>query len=329
VGYETIYRGCYDECGLLGQIPIKEKEVFLPTKKAFEQFGVPITDKSVVAPEDHRKIHADWRRARWTEIARQEDVRIEVVERERYRFKDDDNEPLLGYDPGDTRISGGPAVNCIAAWHEGIQVKFDREYSTALDPFQANTYDHVDDLVRDLLADGRFVTDFRRIVDHCATDEAILAKLDQGMVLQDGYRSVLMFPRLDNVHTDLFSVNDQVARGLIKSGKLVVVDQFKTDYAHVAMYARPGSELARNAPKPSTPKKKPDRSRVVAHDDDGKAITSNDLNFESYQRPLDGMAFNLVPSFDFGGTDDDWDEQQLIEQVRERRRRRKAEAATD
>jgi hypothetical protein len=34
-----------------------------------------------------------------------------------------------------------------------------------------------------------------------------------------------------------------------------------------------------------------------------------------------------VPSFDFDGTDDDWDEQQLIEQVKERRRRLKVEAA--
>jgi hypothetical protein len=327
VGYETIYRGSYDECGLLGQIPINEKEVFLPTRKAFEQFGVAVTDKSIVAPEDHRKIHADWRRAGWTKIARQEDVRIEVVERERYRFKDDDNEPLLGYDPGDTRISGGPAVNCLAAWHEGIQVRFDREYSTALDPFQANTYDHIDDLVKDLLADGRFVTDFRRVVGHCATEEAILAKLDQGMLLQDGYRPVLMFPRVNSIHGDLISVNDQLARRLIKSKEVVVVDQFKTEYADVAMYARPGSELAKNAPKPPKPKKKQDRSRIVARDDDGDAITSNDLNFESYQRPLDGMAFNLVPSFDFDGTDDDWDEKQLIEQVKERRRRRKVEAA--
>jgi hypothetical protein len=326
VGYETIDRGYYDENGLLGQIPINEKEVFLPTRKAFEQFGVTITDKSIVAPEDHRKIHADWRRARWTKIARLEDVRIEVVQRERYHFKDDDNEPLLGYDPGDTRISGGPASNCIAAWHEGLKVEFFGEYSTALDPFQANAYDHVDDLVRDLLADGRFVTDYRRIVGHCTTQKDIIAKLDEGMILQDNDRPVLMFPRVDNIHGDLVSVNDQIARGLIKSKQVVVVDQFKTDYAYIAMYARPGSVLAKNAPAPPKPKKKRDRSRVVAHDDEGRAITSNDLNFESYQRPLDGMAFNLVPSFDFDGTDDDWDEQQLIEQVKERRRQLKVEA---
>jgi hypothetical protein len=328
VGYETIYRGSYDECGLLGQIPINEKEVFLPTRKAFEQFGVAITDKSIVAPENHRKIHADWRRAGWTKIARQQDVRINVVQREpRHWGDDDDRQPLLGFELGDTSVEGGAASNTIAAWREGVQVEFWGEYSTALDPFQANTYDHIDGLVKDLLADGRFVTDFRRVVGHCATEEAILAKLDQGMLLQDGYRPVLMFPRVNNIHADLISVNDQVARGLIKSKAVVVVDQFKTDYADVAMYARPGSELAKNAPTPPKPNKTRDRSRVVARDDDGNAITSNDLNFESYQRPLDGMAFNLVPSFDFDGTDDNWDEQQLIEQVKERRRRLKVEAA--
>lgn len=325
VGYEAIHRGCYDDCGLLAQIPINEKEVFLPTRKAFEKFGVAITNESIVAPTDHRKTHADWRRARWTKIARQEDVRIEVVKHNPRDWGDEDREPLLGYELGDTSVEGGAASNTIAAWREGGPVKFWREYSTALDPFQANEYDHIDDLVKDLLADGRFVTDFRRVVGHCATAEDIIAKLDEGMLLQDGHRPVLMFPRINNIHGDLISVDERVARTLIKANEIIIVDQFKTDYTHVYMYARPEGDLAKKAPPTPKTKRKRDRSKIVARDDDGKSITMNDLNFESYQRPLDGWSFNLLPSFDFQGSDDDWNHMQLIEQVKERRRRLKAE----
>lgn len=45
---------------------------------------------------------------------------------------------------------------------------------------------------------------------------------------------------------------------------------------------------------------------------------------ESYQKPLQGSTAGLLPPFDFDGTEDDWEQQQLIEAVRARRRATKA-----
>jgi hypothetical protein len=64
---------------------------------------------------------------------------------------------------------------------------------------------------------------------------------------------------------------------------------------------------------------KSQESPVIAHDDDGKPITEQDLVTESYQKPLQNRPANLVPSFAFEGTEDDWEQQQLIEAVRTRR----------
>jgi hypothetical protein len=62
----------------------------------------------------------------------------------------------------------------------------------------------------------------------------------------------------------------------------------------------------------------------VAHDDDGQPITEQDLVTESYQKPLQGSTASLLPPFDFDGTEEDWEQQQLIEAVRARRRAAKA-----
>ena len=62
-------------------------------------------------------------------------------------------------------------------------------------------------------------------------------------------------------------------------------------------------------------------SSVVAHNDDGQSITEQDLLTESYQKPLQGSSTaGLLPPFDFDGTEDDWEQQQLIEAVQARRR---------
>ena len=65
-------------------------------------------------------------------------------------------------------------------------------------------------------------------------------------------------------------------------------------------------------------------SSVVAHDDDGQPITEQDLVTESYRKPLRGSTASLLPPFDFDGTDEDWEQQELIEAVRARRRAAKA-----
>ena len=49
-------------------------------------------------------------------------------------------------------------------------------------------------------------------------------------------------------------------------------------------------------------------------------ITEQNLVTESYQKRLQNSPANLMPSFDFEGTEEDWEQQQLIEAVRARRR---------
>jgi hypothetical protein len=65
---------------------------------------------------------------------------------------------------------------------------------------------------------------------------------------------------------------------------------------------------------------KSQESPVIAHDDNGKPITEQDLVTESYQKPLQNSPANLMPSLAFEGTEEDWEQQQLIEAVRARRR---------
>jgi len=58
----------------------------------------------------------------------------------------------------------------------------------------------------------------------------------------------------------------------------------------------------------------------VAHGDEGKPITEQDLVAESYREPLQDSPAGLVPPFGFAGTEEDWERQQLIEAARVRRR---------
>ena len=59
---------------------------------------------------------------------------------------------------------------------------------------------------------------------------------------------------------------------------------------------------------------------AIAHDDDGEPITEQDLVTESYRKPLQNSPTNLMPSFAFEDTEEDREQQQLIEAVRARRR---------
>ena len=63
-----------------------------------------------------------------------------------------------------------------------------------------------------------------------------------------------------------------------------------------------------------------EKSAVVANDDDGHPITEQDLVLESHRRPLADNPANLIPPFEFEGDEDDWEDQQLIEAVKARRR---------
>lgn len=61
-------------------------------------------------------------------------------------------------------------------------------------------------------------------------------------------------------------------------------------------------------------------AKIVAYDDESKPITEDDLFLESHREPLVGKPLNLVPPFGISMSDDAWEQEQLIEAVRERRR---------
>ena len=63
-----------------------------------------------------------------------------------------------------------------------------------------------------------------------------------------------------------------------------------------------------------------DSEDIVAHDDNGKPITRNDLLLESYRPPVPDNPFNLIGAFDDDESDEQFEEKQLIEAVRRRRR---------
>lgn len=65
----------------------------------------------------------------------------------------------------------------------------------------------------------------------------------------------------------------------------------------------------------------PPKIDIVAYDDAGQPITRQDLRLERRRRPLDNFPFNLLAPFKNKETEKEWDERQLIEAVKERRRR--------
>lgn len=73
-----------------------------------------------------------------------------------------------------------------------------------------------------------------------------------------------------------------------------------------------------------SPPPQADRSRVLAHDDDGRPITSNDIELESYRTPLDTESLCFLPPFDYPGGEHQWEIDQLIESVKIRRQTVKA-----
>jgi hypothetical protein len=317
---EPCYRADRDR--LLGAVFIGEDEVYIPTKLAFERFNVQAMHESAIAPDDHRIQYARKRRSMGIQVAEQQEVRINrPTTRE---FWDDEGEPSMGFKIGDISIEGGCACNAIAAWRDGSGVQFWRQYSSSLDPFQENDYNEVDELVADLLKAGRFVTDYRKIVGDVKDEEEAIQSLKAGSVIEGGHNCLLMNPREDKVHGELRTLNRKVVQSLIANGTIVEIESFKTHYMRKPVYAFADSDLARRLriiTKP--PKKARDRSKILARDDDGVAITRNDIKRQSTLPHPEELPFNLLPPFDFKGSDDDWDDLQLIEAVKQRRRNEK------
>lgn len=61
-------------------------------------------------------------------------------------------------------------------------------------------------------------------------------------------------------------------------------------------------------------------SQQAGLDDEGLPITEADIDAESYRAPLGGAVLSLLPPDDFRGNDEDWEDLQLVEAVRRRRR---------
>lgn len=315
---EPCYRA--EREGLLGIVDLGEEEVYFPTEEAFSLFEIPLTPESPVAPPDHRLQYTRKRRLKGVAVAEQEEVRINRPWSPRYRVYDK-LDHLIGYAIGDISIEGGCASNTIAGWRQGEGVKFWHLHSCALDPFQENIYQELDDLVADLIKAGRFVTDYRKVVGHLDDEAEVIKALEGGEVIEGRSDHILMEPRVDKVHGDLRTVKWGIVGKLLADGVIVEIESFKTHYIRKPVYAHVASELGqrlRIVAKPRKPKR--DRSKVLAYDDSGVPITRNDIKRESNLPLPEGMPINLLPPFDFKGTEDEWDVLQTIEAVKYRRK---------
>jgi hypothetical protein len=313
---EACYRARNE--GLLGVVYSSGDEAYYATEKAYNHFEVELSSSSPVVPADHEIQYARSRRAKWQHIAELQEIRIRVPVTSIW---DDEDFDMVGFNVGDIPIEGGSCANTIAGWREGVGVIFHCQHSCSLDPFQENHYDDLDELVGDLLKAGRYVTDMRKVVGHVGNEEQALAYLKQGYVLEGGRTWLMMMPRVANVHGDLLSVDSGVARKLLTDAVVVEIESFKTHYISNSVYAHKDSELALTSKLVVKPvKKKRDRSKILAYDDAGKPITRNDVVRQSYMAHPADMPFNIVPPFDFEGTDEKWDELQMIEVVKHVRR---------
>lgn len=317
--------------GLVGEILVDDEEVFVLTAKGFETAGVIPGSRDVVAPEGWQAEFDSRRRAYWTRIAEQQHVLVFVRDSDPYRDDEDDqeSEPMLGWAKGDI-VVGEPGSTSIAVERPGMGFQWIQRYMTAADPFTANEYDHVDELVSDLLAAGRHVTDLRRCIGRVETIDQASQMLDDGMViLQAGYGQYLCKPRENGMHGDLFEIGRGVHRQLWDAKMIVEALGFRSDYHRESLQAKPDHPLvaalkAYKSQKASA--RMPDTSPVLGHDDDGLPITENQVIFESYQKPVEGAAFNLLAPFDYPGGDEQYEIDQQVESVRQRRRLAKGSA---
>lgn len=329
--YELL--GVAQDIGLVGILPIEGNEVRLPTVAAWAEAGLAFDPSRPHAPADWKRTHGDWRRERWTSNARQDEVRIvprkdmkpffHVVEDRGYR---DGN---LGYRLGDVAIEGGAASNTIAVWRPGSPVEFWYAYSCSLDPFTGGDYADIDALVADLHADGRFVSDLRLTSAYLTDDEEVVAKLHEGMVLEQISNDwFMMLPRVDGRHGELVAVDRAIVTRLFAGERLTSLGHIPfrhgfRQWGEKKSFALTGSALAAAAPKPASRpamKAKRDRSKILARDDKGRPITVNDINRESYLPRLKDGPIEVLPPFDYPGGEEQWEIDQLVEQVKLRRR---------
>lgn len=311
--------------GLVGEILIGEDEVFVLTQQGFEAAGFTPGERDVVAPEDWRAAYEERYRTTWAPVAEQQG--IIVLEREETVLYEDEEgaaeEPLLGWAKGDVVVeeAGG---STIAVQRPGLPFEWLKRYGTAADPFTAREYSTVDDLLRDLLAAGRHVTDLRKCVGNIGRVEQAVEMLEAGMVIEhaDG-RMYLRHPRENGIHGDLFELDWKVHQDLTDRGVIVEALGYRTDYEHEFIEALPHHPLVTALKQLDASKarsRKPDTSAVVGFDDDGIPITEDQVVFESYQKPVGSSTFGLLAPFDYPGGDDQYEIDQQVENVRQRRR---------
>lgn len=315
-----------EDIGLVGILPIEGNELRLPTAEAWAAAGLEFDPSRAHAPDDWKRGHAQWRRESWTSHARQDEVRI-VPRKDMKPFFHGGGD--LGYRLGDVVVEGGAASNTIAVWRPGNPVEFWYSYSCSLDPFTGGDYADIDALVADLHADGRFVSDLRLTVAYLTEDEEVAAKLDGGMVLEQVSNNwFMMLPRIDGRHGELFAVDWEIVARLFAGNRLTSLGHIPfrhgfRQWGEKKSFALTGSSLAAPVPEPAprpAAKAKRDRSKILARDDQGRPITVNDINRESYLPRLKGVPIEVLPPLDYPGGEEQWEIDQLVEQVKLRRR---------
>lgn len=316
--------------GLVGELLVGNEDVFVLTAKGFEAAGVVPGPRDVIAPEGWREAFEARQRAKWTSVAEEQHVLVFVRDSDSLRDDEDgvETEPWLGWAKGDI-VVGEPGKTSIAVQRPGKGFQWIQRYMTAADPFTANSYDDVDDLVNDLLAAGRHVTDLRRCVGRVDSIEQALKMLESGMVIEhaDGGK-YLRQPRDNGIHGDLFKLDRAVHGALLDRGLIVKALGFRSEHTRECVEAvpsHPSVEALREFEGRKAAARKPDTSPVLGHDDDGLPITEDQVVFESYRRPPEGTTFGLLAPFDYPGGDEQYEIDQQVEQVRLRRRADKAQ----
>jgi hypothetical protein len=317
--------------GFVGELILDDKEVFVLTRKGFDEAGVVPGPKDVVAPPDWEKAYDEYRRIWWTRVAKEQHVLVRVRDEDlRMDGEDVATDPPIGWGRGDILL-GETGKAAFAAQRPGQPFKWLSSYGTAADPFTRNEYAHVDELVADLLADGRHVTDLRRCVGVISDVDVALRCLGEGMVAQRaGYGVYLLHPRVDGVHGDLLELSRDVEKSLMDKKLIVRALAFRSDYHHEWLYALPDHALVaalaaqKDAGKAA---RKPDTSEVVGYDDDGQPVTMDEVTRESYRRAPEGATFAVLAPFGYPGGEEQFEIDQYVENIRLRRRQTKSASA--
>lgn len=181
----------------------------------------------------------------WGELmARQVEVRVfdERAERmfqQRHHFHFDVRHNWAAY-PGQQRIEINGLRGPTLTYYPGKPIDFGPEkyvQPKSLQPFYRNRYDNVDQLLPDMLVEGYFITDYRRLSGAFTHYSDVLPKIAQGYVVESYRGQVILVKReLGTFHGDIWIVDFDVVRALKHRKLLKRDDALKHGCGHRKVY---------------------------------------------------------------------------------------------